>query len=72
MVGYLVWATEHQRPVFEPARGSVSDPMLSKLKYFIDMTEPASFEGLQSLRSDFWSFVPIDAGARQPLRDELS
>lgn len=66
MVGYLVWRGGRQRarPVFEPARAAVSSPVVSKLQYLIDMTEPGSFERLQSLRSDFWSFVPIAADKR--------
>ena len=68
MVGYLVWRDERrrERPVFEPARAAVPDPVLSKLQYLIDMTEPGSFERLQALRSEFWSFVPIQAGERAP------
>ena len=66
MVGYLVWRGGRQRarPVFEPARAAVPSPVVSKLQYLIDMTEPGSFERLQSLRSDFWSFVPIQADER--------
>lgn len=68
MVGYLVWRGGRQqaRPVFEPARAAVPSPVVSKLQYLIDMTEPGSFERLQSLRSDFWSFVPIQADERTP------
>ena len=66
MVGYLVWRAGRQRarPVFEPARGAVPSPVVSKLQYLIDMTEPGSFERLQSLRSEFWSFVPVQADER--------
>jgi hypothetical protein len=67
MVGYLIWkgARPRERPVFEPARGAVADPILRKLQYFLDMTEPGSFERLQALRSEFWSFVPVHADERQ-------
>lgn len=66
MLGYLVWKGGRQRarPVFEPARAAVPGPVVSKLQYLIDMTEPGSFERLQSLRSEFWSFVPIRADER--------
>ena len=43
--------------------------VVSKLQYLIDMTEPGSFERLQSLRGEFRSFVPIqadDRAARSP------
>ena len=69
MVGYLVWRREGrcEGPVFEPGQAAVSDPVLTKLRYFVALTEPDSFEGLQSLRSDFWSFVrsALDDNARQ-------
>jgi hypothetical protein len=58
--GYLVWKGRRRdaRPVFEPARGLVPDPVLSKLRYLVGVSEPDSFERLQALRSDYWSFVP--------------
>ena len=62
MLGYLVWrGRRDERPVFEPARAAVPDPVLSKLQYLVGVTGPDSFERLQALRSDFWSFVPIAA-----------
>ena len=66
MVGYLIWRGERrrERPVFEPARAAVPEPVFSKLQYLIDVTEPGSFERLQALRSEFWSFVPIQADER--------
>jgi hypothetical protein len=33
--------------------------VLSKLQYLVGVSGPDSFERLQSLRSDYWSFVPI-------------
>jgi hypothetical protein len=61
MFGYLVWRGRRsgERPVFEPARATVPDPVLSKLRYLVGVTAPDSFERLQALRSDYWSFVPI-------------
>ena len=63
MVGYLVWRRESRRqgPVFRPARTIASDAVLSKLKYFVALTQPDPYEGLQSLRSEFWSFVRVAA-----------
>jgi hypothetical protein len=62
MLGYLVWrGRRDERPVFEPARATVPDAVLSKLQYLVGVTEPDSFERLQALRSDYWSFVPIAA-----------
>jgi hypothetical protein len=62
MLGYLVWRGRRgERPVFEPARAMVPDAVLSKLQYLVGVTEPDSFERLQALRSDYWSFVPIAA-----------
>lgn len=70
MVGYLIWRDQRrrERPVFEPAEATIPDPVLSKLRYLVDMTEPGSYERLQALQSDFWSFVPIHADQRQPAK----
>jgi hypothetical protein len=66
IVGYLVWKNgERQaRPMLEPAGAMVPAAVLSKLRYFVAITAPDSFAGLQELRSEFWSFVPIRAGRR--------
>lgn len=75
MVGYLIWRDERQRerPVFEPARETVADAVFSKLRYLVEVTEPGSFERLQSLRSEFWSFVPIRSDERQTAKvDDVS
>ena len=66
MVGYLVWRTEQhgERPVFEPTRAMVPNAILPKIHYFVAVTSSDSFERLQSLRSEFWSFVPIRADQR--------
>ena len=62
LLGYLVWRRDRrrERPVFEAARAALSDPMLSKLRYLLAMTAPDSYEGLQALRSEFWSFVRVN------------
>ncbi len=59
-VGYLVWRTEAPQalPVFEPVR-SDSASVLSKINYFVSITQPDVFEGLQALHSEFWSFAPV-------------
>jgi hypothetical protein len=61
VVGHLVWkrGSPRERPVFEPARGGASEPVVSKLRYFVALTEPDCYDGLQALRSDFWSFVRV-------------
>ena len=68
-IGYLVWRREGRRevPVFEPGHAIVSGPVLTKLRYFVALTEPDSYERLQTLRSEFWSFVRIAAEGK-PLR----
>ena len=60
-VGYLVWKTglRGEQPDFEPARATVPPAMITKLHYLIAVSEPDSFERLQALRSEFWSFVAI-------------
>jgi hypothetical protein len=65
-VGYLVWrdARREERPVFEPARAAIPEAVRLKLEYLVDMTEPGSFERLQALRSEFWSFAPLRADER--------
>jgi hypothetical protein len=59
-VGYIVWKTDEPGagPVLEPAP-RVPPSVVSKLNYFIAITGPDSFERLQTLQIDFWSFVPI-------------
>jgi hypothetical protein len=67
MVGYLIWRSDRPRalPVFEPALPSPPDPVVSKVRYLVVVTHPDSFERLQSLRSQFWSFVPVQADDRR-------
>jgi len=64
-VGYLVWKKEapQARPVFEPVH-SVSASVLAKINYFIAIAEPDPFEGLQTLQSEFWVFVPAASDER--------
>jgi len=62
VVGRLVWQTAEQseRPIFQPSNAaSVPDATAIKLRYLLAVTAPDSFHGLQTLRSQFWSFVEI-------------
>jgi len=65
VVAYLVWRGRGRRrnPIVRPSRAvggtDVPSTMLSKLRYLIGLTAPDSFEGLQALRSRFWSFVDV-------------
>nr|ALS91370.1 MetaGeneMark_Unknown Function [uncultured bacterium] len=61
VIGHLVWRrlTRRERPVFQPAAQALPEPILTKLRYFLAVTAPDCFARLQSLRSEFWSFVEI-------------
>jgi hypothetical protein len=61
VLGHLVWARQESRasPIFQPANATLPAPTLAKLRYFLAVTAPDCFERLQSLRSEFWSFVEI-------------
>jgi hypothetical protein len=65
-MGYLIWTTEANgaRPIFQPA-GVVPAAVRSKINYLIAIAEPDSFEGLQTIRSDYWSFVRIGTTGAQ-------
>jgi hypothetical protein len=65
-VGYLIWTTEANgaRPIFQPA-GPVRASVRSKISYLIAITEPDSFDGLQTMRSEYWSFVRIGTTGTQ-------
>jgi hypothetical protein len=61
LVGCLVWSGKNlrQRPVVQMGTAAPAGPFVSKLLYLLDVTEPDCFDRLQSLRSDFWSFVDV-------------
>ena len=65
IVGHLVWlGLPDREPAFvQPAPslmdGASSDTFLSKVDYLVSTTAPDCFEGLQQLRSRFWSFVEV-------------
>jgi hypothetical protein len=65
VVGHVVWEGERRQPVVQPSAslGDQRTPgtILSKLQYLVAVTAPESFERLQTLRSRFWSFVPVGA-----------
>ena len=50
--------------MFESVRAPVPAAVTSKLHYFVAITQPESFERLQVLRSEFWSFVAITVDQR--------
>lgn len=67
VVAHLVWAgsPDGQLPIVQPFASSLPDlspaTMLSKLRYLVSITSPESFQGLQTLRSQYWSFVEVPA-----------
>lgn len=68
VVGHLRWSSglEREWPLVELTGGSpwTQGNLLSKLEYLVSITRPCSFERLQTLRSQFWSFVEV-----VPVRD---
>jgi hypothetical protein len=63
VVGHVVWEGERARPVVQPSSSLLSrnEPatLLSKLQYLVSINGRESFERLQVLRSQFWSFVEV-------------
>lgn len=63
VVGHVVWETENGRAEVQPSTTlfSRNEPatLLSKLQYLVSLGGAASFERLQVLRSQFWSFVEV-------------
>jgi hypothetical protein len=64
VVGHVVWDGERTRPVVQPStellmRGEPAT-LLSKLQYLVSVNGRESFERLQVLRSQFWSFVEVN------------
>lgn len=63
VVGHVVWEGERARPVVQPSHELLmrSEPatLLSKLQYLVSVNGPESFQRLQLLRSQFWSFVEV-------------
>ncbi len=63
VVGHVVWEGENGRPIVQPSSALLtrSEPatLLSKLQYLVSLNGRESFERLQVLRSQFWSFVEV-------------
>jgi hypothetical protein len=63
VVGHVVWEGEDGRPIVQPSSTLLTraEPatLLSKLQYLVSLDGAASFERLQVLRSQFWSFVEV-------------
>ncbi|HVZ86766.1 MAG TPA: hypothetical protein VHG72_07345 [Polyangia bacterium] len=63
VVGHVVWEGEHGRPIVQPSNSLLarSEPatLLSKLQYLVSINGKESFERLQVLRSQFWSFIDV-------------
>jgi hypothetical protein len=64
VVSHVVWDGERTRPVVQPSAELLmrSEPemLLSKLQYLVSVNGRESFERLQVLRSQFWSFVEVN------------
>jgi hypothetical protein len=64
VVGHVVWDGEHAGPVVQPSTELLmrSEPatVLSKLQYLVSLNGRESFDRLQVLRSQFWSFVEVN------------
>jgi hypothetical protein len=63
VVGHVVWEGENGRPIVQPSSALLTrgEPatLLSKLRYLVSLNGRESFERLQALRSQFWSFVEV-------------
>ncbi len=63
VVGHVVWEGENGRPIVQPSNTLLTraEPatLLSKLQYLVSINGRESFERLQVLRSQFWSFVEV-------------
>lgn len=64
VVGHVVWDGERARLVVQPSTELLmrSEPatLLSKLEYLVSVNGREFFERLQTLRSQFWSFVEVN------------
>lgn len=63
VVGHVVWEGESARPVVQPSRDVLmrreQATLLSKVQYLVSISAFESFERLQTLHSQFWTFVEI-------------
>lgn len=69
IVGHLIWMSTRDRQPALLRRGAALDgagdaaAFVSKLEYLVSSTAPDCFEGLQHLKSRFWSFVEVAPAA---------
>jgi hypothetical protein len=71
VVARLIWedgdeATARIAPAPSLERCAAPSTMLATLRHLVRMTAPRPYEGLQALRSRFWSFVIPTAAPAQP------
>jgi hypothetical protein len=63
VVGHVVWEGESARPVVRPSTEVLmrceQATLLSKVRYLVSISADESFERLQTLRSQFWSFIEV-------------
>jgi hypothetical protein len=63
VVGHVVWEGESARPVVQPSTEVLirheQATLLSKVQYLVSISARESFERLQALRSQFWTFVEV-------------
>jgi hypothetical protein len=70
VVGHVVWDEDvlGDRPTVQPSTSLMREgspaTMLVKLQYLVAVTVPGTFERLQALRSQFWSFVEITSSTK--------
>jgi hypothetical protein len=63
VVAHVVWDKEVDRPSVEPSSSLMASAtpatMLAKLQFLVTSSAPETFTRLQTLKSQFWSFVEI-------------
>ncbi len=63
VVGHVMWEGERARPVVQPSTELLMSreqaTLLSKVQYLVSISAHESFERLQALRSQFWTFVEV-------------
>jgi hypothetical protein len=70
IVGHAVWEEDFfgDRPTVQPSASLMQEgspaTMLVKLQYLVAVTVPGTFDRLQALRSQFWSFVEVTSSTK--------
>lgn len=63
VVGHVVWQGESARPIVQPSTEVLTRleqaTLLSKVQYLVSVSAHESFERLQTLPSQFWTFVEV-------------